>query len=112
MALLIPPRHPVPVKRNFLPSWESLGLPVSELTRLCPSITDVITRFEQLAALRHSLAYEIDGMVVKVDDFDLQQRLGNKARAPRWAIACKFPATSRQQPDSSPLNSRWAAPVR
>ncbi|MBU1985868.1 MAG: NAD-dependent DNA ligase LigA, partial [Proteobacteria bacterium] len=69
------------------------GLPVSELAHPCASISDAIDRFEQLAALRHSLAYEIDGMVVKVNDFHLQQRLGNKARAPRWAIACKFPAT-------------------
>ncbi|MDO8947172.1 MAG: NAD-dependent DNA ligase LigA [Desulfocapsaceae bacterium] len=75
-------------------SWlGELGLPVSELAHPCASISDAIDRFEQLAALRHSLAYEIDGMVVKVNDFNLQQRLGNKARAPRWAIACKFPAT-------------------
>ena len=70
-----------------------LGLPVSELTCLCPSITAVISRFEELAGLRQTLAYEIDGMVVKINDFNLQQRLGNKARAPRWAIACKFPAS-------------------
>ena len=70
----------------------SLGLPVSELACPCPSISEVINRFEQLGSLRQTLAYEIDGMVVKVNDFSLQQRLGNKARAPRWAIACKFPA--------------------
>ncbi len=75
-------------------SWlGALGLPVSELAHPCASISDAIDRFAQLAALRHSLAYEIDGMVVKVNAFHLQQRLGNKARAPRWAIACKFPAT-------------------
>ena len=79
-------------QQELLAYMQSLGLPVSELTRICPSITAVITRFEQLAALRHQLDYEIDGMVVKVDNFELQQRLGNKARAPRWAIACKFPA--------------------
>ncbi len=75
-------------------SWlGAQGLPVSELAHPCASISDAIDRFEQLAALRHSLPYEIDGMVVKVNAFHLQQRLGNKARAPRWAIACKFPAT-------------------
>ncbi|MFH2123021.1 MAG: NAD-dependent DNA ligase LigA [Pseudomonadota bacterium] len=71
----------------------AMGLPVSELAHACASIGEAIDRFEHLAALRHSLAYEIDGMVVKVNAFHLQQRLGNKARAPRWAIACKFPAT-------------------
>lgn len=87
-----PAQTPCSSQQELLAYMGALGLPVSELTRICPSITDVITRFEQLAALRHNLAYEIDGMVVKVDSFDLQQRLGNKARAPRWAIACKFPA--------------------
>jgi DNA ligase (NAD+) len=87
-----PAQTPCSGQQELLAYMESLGLPVSELARICPSITDVIIRFEQLAALRHHLAYEIDGMVVKVDNFELQQRLGNKARSPRWAIACKFPA--------------------
>lgn len=79
--------------------WELLmqikdwGLPVNEHIRCCHSIKEVNTRLEGLIALRHTLDYEIDGMVVKVSSFALQNRLGNKARAPRWAIACKFPAT-------------------
>ena len=79
-------------QQELLAWMGGLGLPISDLTLPCPSIIAVINRFEQLAALRHTLAYEIDGMVVKVNDFTLQQRLGNKARAPRWAIACKFPS--------------------
>jgi DNA ligase (NAD+) len=71
----------------------TLGLPVNSLTRKCDSINEVITAFHALADLRHTLPYEIDGMVVKVDTFTLQDRLGSKARAPRWAIACKFAAT-------------------
>lgn len=70
----------------------SLGLPVNHLNRRCLSITEVITGFTEFAVLRHDLPYEIDGMVLKVDSFLLQERLGNKARAPRWAVACKFPA--------------------
>ncbi len=74
-------------------SWFlSLGLPVNTLVHRCPSVAELIAAFDQFSALRHALPYEIDGMVVKVDNFALQQRLGNKARAPRWAIACKFPA--------------------
>lgn len=72
---------------------QQCGLPVNPLTRLCPSIEDVIEAYSDFLARRHELDYEIDGMVVKVDDFLLQQRLGFKARAPRWAVACKFPAT-------------------
>ncbi len=69
-----------------------LGLPVNSLAKYCPDMATVIDRFAELSNLRHDLAYEIDGMVVKVNDFSLQTRLGSKARAPRWAIACKFPA--------------------
>lgn len=71
----------------------TLGLPVNGLTRKCSTMDEVITAFHDLAAQRHALPYEIDGMVVKVDSLLLQERLGNKARAPRWAVACKFPAT-------------------
>lgn len=87
-----PSQTPCSTQEELLAHLGSLGLPVSELTQLCPSINAVINRFDELAALRHTLVYEIDGMVVKINDFHLQQRLGNKARAPRWAIACKFPA--------------------
>ncbi len=86
-----PSQTPCSSQHELLSWLGRMGLPVSELTRVCPSIADVITRFEQLAALRHTLAYEIDGMVVKVDNLSLQRRLGNKTIAPLWAIACKFP---------------------
>lgn len=71
----------------------TLGLPVNQLTRQCNTLDEVIATFHALVAQRYQLDYEIDGMVVKVDELKLQSRLGNKARAPRWAIACKFPAT-------------------
>jgi DNA ligase (NAD+) len=69
-----------------------MGFPVNAHISFCHNIKDVIQRFVELSKLRHELAYEIDGMVVKVNDFALQSRLGVKARAPRWAIARKFPA--------------------
>jgi DNA ligase (NAD+) len=77
---------------QLLTHLTSLGLPVCQLTRFCPSLAEVIAAYAELAALRHDLPYEIDGMVVKVDSLLLQERLGNKARAPRWALARKFPA--------------------
>jgi len=60
-------------------------------TRCAASINEVISRYQQLSERRESLAYEIDGMVVKVNHRDLQEELGEKSRTPRWAIACKFP---------------------
>lgn len=75
---------------NYL---QQLGLPINEKTQFCQTIAEVIQAYHYFLEVRHDLPYEIDGVVVKVDAFNLQQRLGNKARAPRWAIACKFPAT-------------------
>ncbi|MEN8200330.1 MAG: NAD-dependent DNA ligase LigA, partial [Thermodesulfobacteriota bacterium] len=79
-------------QQQLLALLAELGLPVNPLISFCPTMDEVVQRFSELSALRHDLAYEIDGMVVKVNDFPLQTRLGTKARAPRWAIACKFPA--------------------
>lgn len=78
---------------QVLEALAGCGFKISNLRKLCPDIQAVIDHFNFLAAQRFSLDYEIDGMVVKVDDLDLQQRLGRKARSPRWAIACKFPAS-------------------
>ncbi len=78
---------------ELLDHLKDLGFPVNKHTEACPTIEDAIRCFTELLNIRHTLTYEIDGMVVKVDTFQLQDRLGNKARAPRWAIACKFPAT-------------------
>ena len=70
-----------------------LGFKINPLIHACSDIEAVIEQFNRLLSLRSDLAYDIDGMVVKVDEFALQKRLGNKARSPRWAIAAKFPAS-------------------
>ncbi len=72
--------------------FRQLGFRINPLVRQFQGIGPVADHYRHLLDIRHSLAYEIDGMVVKVDSFGLQQRLGNKARAPRWAVAYKFPA--------------------
>ncbi len=83
---------PASGQRELLDGLGRLGLPLNPLVRVCASPAEVEQRYRELMALRHELDYDIDGMVVKVDEFALQQRLGTTARAPRWAAAWKFPA--------------------
>lgn len=69
------------------------GLKVNPLTRECNGIEECLAFYNDLSSKRHSLSYEIDGTVIKVNFMALQERLGTKARSPRWAIAHKFEAT-------------------
>ncbi|MBL7052480.1 MAG: NAD-dependent DNA ligase LigA [Candidatus Marinimicrobia bacterium] len=72
-----------------LPKW---GFAVSPLIEFVDSIGDVMKFYEKWTENRDSLDYEIDGIVIKVDDYFLRQKLGVRSRSPRWAIAGKFPA--------------------
>ena len=78
---------------QLLAFLQELGFKVNPHVKVCAGVAAVSAHFDALTALRHTLPYEIDGMVVKVDSLALQRRLGNKARTPRWAIAWKFAAT-------------------
>ncbi|MCV7191378.1 NAD-dependent DNA ligase LigA [Mycolicibacterium brumae] len=74
-------------------SW---GLPVSEHTQRVQGLAAVEERIQYWGEHRHDVAHEIDGVVVKVDEMALQRRLGATSRAPRWAIAYKYPPEEAQ----------------
>ena len=74
---------------QLLNQW---GLKINPYLLKSTGITDTISYIEKMQQLRTQLPYEIDGLVFKVNNFTLQQRLGFISRAPRWAIAYKFPA--------------------
>ena len=91
--------HGLGRRRGFEPvlqsqSYEALaawGLPVSEHTRLLSNIGEVIEHITYWGEHRHDVEHEIDGIVVKIDEVSAQRRLGSTSRAPRWAIAFKYP---------------------
>jgi DNA ligase (NAD+) len=78
---------------SALKAW---GLPVSEHTTRVKGIDAVEGRIAYWGEHRHEVEHEIDGVVVKVDDVALQRRLGSTSRAPRWAIAYKYPPEEAQ----------------
>jgi len=79
-----------------LASLRDWGLPVSPEVAVVEGVEGCLAYYHRLAERRGRLPYETDGVVYKVDDYELQRRLGAVARAPRWAIAHKFPAEEQQ----------------
>jgi DNA ligase (NAD+) len=75
-----------------LQALRELGLRINPLIRAKVKIKEAIDYFKELEEKRNDLPYDIDGMVIKVDDLDLQAELGKTSRSPRWAIAYKFKA--------------------
>jgi DNA ligase (NAD+) len=72
-------------------AMQEWGLPVSTSYRVVPTVEEVQAFVDHYGEHRHDQIHEIDGVVVKVDDFALQRRLGATSRAPRWAVAYKYP---------------------
>ena len=83
---------PAKTQKGFIEAFASFGLPVNPLTRVCSDTAEMLAHYRAIEAQRATLGYDIDGVVYKVDDIGLQTRLGFVSRAPRWAVAHKFPA--------------------
>ncbi|MBM3561626.1 MAG: NAD-dependent DNA ligase LigA [Alphaproteobacteria bacterium] len=83
---------PAKTQLGVLEALRSYGLPVNPLTTLCDSAEEMLAHYRAIETQRATLGYDIDGVVYKVDDIALQERLGFVSRAPRWAVAHKFPA--------------------
>jgi len=83
---------PADTQWGMLQAFKAWGFKVNPLTRRCETTDDVLKFYRQMEEKRASLGYDIDGVVYKVDDLKLQERLGFVSRSPRWAIAHKFAA--------------------
>ena len=77
---------------DLLQTYREGGLNTNPNVRICRGIDDVIAFCDEWATKKNELPYDIDGVVVKVNDFALQRELGQVSRSPRWAIAYKYPA--------------------
>jgi DNA ligase (NAD+) len=83
----LPQRH-----SEMLQELRQMGFKICPQSRVVESIEGCLEYYREMGAMRSQLPYQIDGVVYKVDDVDLQRQLGFISRAPRWAIAHKFPA--------------------
>lgn len=81
---------------EFIERLQQFGFRTNPLTKKCQSLDQLIDFHQTVGAQRATLDYDIDGVVYKVNDIALQQRLGFVGRSPRWAIAHKFPAEQAQ----------------
>jgi len=84
-----------PTQTAVLDAFTAMGLPSSPMHERVEGAAGLIAFHAAVAAKRHTLPYEIDGVVYKVDDRALQERLGFKSREPRWAVAQKYPAQEK-----------------
>jgi DNA ligase (NAD+) len=84
-----------PTQTAILDAFDAMGLPASPLHARVEGARGLVAFHEAVAAERDALPYDIDGVVYKVDDRALQERLGFKTREPRWAVAQKYPAQER-----------------
>ncbi|MBV7260091.1 NAD-dependent DNA ligase LigA [Erythrobacter crassostreae] len=87
---------PCETQHEMMRMLESWGFPLSPFLTVTDSVDAMIAHYDKIGRQRPDLGYDIDGVVYKVDRLDYQQRLGFVAKAPRWALAHKFPAERAQ----------------
>ncbi|HEY0595858.1 NAD-dependent DNA ligase LigA [Sphingopyxis sp.] len=87
---------PADTQYDVMKQIERWGAPVSPLLKRYDNVADILAHYAEIERRRAEMDYDIDGVVYKVDRLDWQQRLGFVAKAPRWAIAHKFPAERAQ----------------
>jgi DNA ligase (NAD+) len=86
------------IGHDFKTQWVALetfkkwGFKVNPISKICRGVEEVLKHYRKIGEMRHTLPYEIDGTVIKVNDFELQRRAGMRTRSPRWAVAYKFEA--------------------
>jgi DNA ligase (NAD+) len=86
------PVLPAPTQWGVVEAFRRWGFRTNPLMKRCESVAELIAQYRLIESQRATLGYDIDGVVYKVDELALQARLGFVSRAPRWAIAHKFPA--------------------
>jgi len=91
-------------QREMLAFLQENGFPVSDYVRYCKDADSLIAEIERVSKARNDLDFLIDGMVVKVADFSLRERLGETEKFPRWAMAYKFPA---EEATATVLDVSW-----
>ena len=88
-----PEKYGIKTHLEALEFMSSLGFKVNPANRLVKDIDGILNFITEITEKRNSLPYEIDGVVIKVNDIDMQEKLGYTAKYPKWATAYKFPAT-------------------
>src|SRR5262249_16616693 len=83
---------PADTQSGMLECFKRWGLQTNPLWRRCGDVASALAFHREIAERRKALGYDIDGVVYKIDRLDWQERLGQVSRAPRWALAHKFPA--------------------
>jgi DNA ligase (NAD+) len=91
-SVISPYNHDVDTHINSLEFAKKLGFKINPLSKKCNNIDEVIEFVNEYTLKRNNLRYEIDGIVIKVDDLSLYEEIGHTAKSPKWAIAFKFPA--------------------